>query len=165
MYAPVSRCLTGNPVALGSNGHMIIQCAGTVIGGLVVSYGSESLRWVAPASIYVIPGTVFVGFGLCALKSAAHCIDAASAHIGGSPMTLGFPGMHVKPFVPSRKMATFPCASISTMRADLAISGGPADIARAILTWTGFVSSARQAVTNIPKEQISRLIRSSPFAA
>jgi len=35
----------------GIQGHMIIQCGGTVIGGLVLSYGSESLRCVAPASI------------------------------------------------------------------------------------------------------------------
>src|SRR5215813_11633854 len=80
-------------------------------------------------------------------------------------MILGFPGMHVKPLVPSRKMTTFPRASVSTMRADLAISDGPADIARAILTWTDSASSAKQAVANIPKEQISRLIRSPPYVA
>src|SRR5277367_7051817 len=96
---------------------MIIQCGPTVIAGLVLSYGSESLRCVAPASIYVIPGTVFVGFGLWALKSAAHCIEAASAHIGGSPITFGLPGMQVNPFVPSRRTIIFPLTSVSTTRA------------------------------------------------
>jgi hypothetical protein len=60
-------------------------------------------------------------------------MDAASAHIGGSPMTFGFPGKHVKPLFPSRTTTVLPCESVSTMRADLAISGGPADTARAIL--------------------------------
>ncbi len=36
-------------------------------------------------------------------KSAAHCIDSPSAHIGGSPMTSGLPGMHLNPLVPSRR--------------------------------------------------------------
>src|SRR2546422_211276 len=30
IYAPVSRWVTGSPVALGSKGHMIIQCGETV---------------------------------------------------------------------------------------------------------------------------------------
>jgi hypothetical protein len=34
------------------------------MGGLVLSKGSVSLRCVAPASMYVMPGTVLVGFGL-----------------------------------------------------------------------------------------------------
>jgi len=77
----------------------IIQCGPTLIGGLVLSYGSESLRCVAPASMYMIPGTVLLGFGLCALKSAAHCMAAASAGMGGSPMTFRFPGIQVKPLL------------------------------------------------------------------
>jgi hypothetical protein len=43
------------------------------------------------------------------------------------------PGVHVKPLLPSRSTTVFPCESVSTMRADLAISVGPADMARAIL--------------------------------
>src|SRR5215475_2301657 len=100
-----------------------------------------------------MPGTVFVGFGLRALKSAAHCIDGASAHIGGSPTTFGFPGMQVKPLVPSRTTTIFPCVSVSTIRADLAISGGPADIARAIFTCTDSKSSAAAARADILKRQ------------
>ncbi len=76
MYDPVARCVVGSPVAFGSNGHMIIQCGPIAISGLVLSNGSESLLCVAPASMYVIPGTVFVGFGLCAAKSIIHCIEA-----------------------------------------------------------------------------------------
>src|SRR6202022_4452592 len=74
------------------------------------------------------------GFGLLARKSDAHCIDAASMHIGGSPTTFGFPGMHVKPLLPSRKITLLPCASVSTIHADSEMSSGPADIARAIFS-------------------------------
>ena len=41
--APVGLCVVGSPVVFGSNGHMIIQCGPTVIAGLVLSLGSESL--------------------------------------------------------------------------------------------------------------------------
>src|SRR5258708_1383431 len=78
-----------------------------------------------------MPGPVLVGLGLCALKSADHCIAAASAHMGGSPIIRGFPGIHVKPLFPSRS-TTAPRPSVSTIRADFATSAGPADIARAI---------------------------------
>lgn len=80
-----------------------------------------------------MPGTVFVGFGFLALKSAAHCIDGPSAHMAGSPMTFGFPGMQVKSLVPSRRTMVLPCASVSMILADAATSAGPADMARAIL--------------------------------
>src|SRR5580658_7031460 len=60
-------------------------------------------------------------------------MDAASAHIAGSPMTFGLPGMHVKPLLPSRRTTVFPFESVSTILADFATSAGPADIARAIL--------------------------------
>jgi hypothetical protein len=76
------------------------------------------------------------------LEVGAHCIDAASAHIAGSPMTRGLPGMQVNPLLPSRSRTIFPCASVSTMRADFAISGGPADIARAIFALTDSGASA-----------------------
>src|ERR1700678_2517355 len=78
----------------------------------------------------MMPGTVLDGFALCALKSADHCIAAASAHIGGSPTTRGFPGMQVKPLFPSRSTVV-PRPSVSTIRADFATSAGPADIALA----------------------------------
>src|SRR6516162_3387444 len=80
-----------------------------------------------------MPGTVLVGFALCALASANHCSDAASTHIGGCPMTLGLPGMQVNPLLPSRRTTVFPLASLSTICADPAMLLGPADIARAIL--------------------------------
>src|SRR6267154_4931861 len=80
----------------------------------------------------IMPGPVLVGLGLCALNSADHCIAAASAHMGGSPITPGFPGIHVKPLFPSRRTMV-PCASVSTMRAAFKMSAGPADNARAIL--------------------------------
>src|SRR5262249_48124089 len=108
MYAPRSRCVTGSPVAFASKGHMIIQCGPMATGGLVWSNGSESLRWLAPASMYVIPGTVLVGLGFRAAKSAAHCMDGWSAHIGGSPTAFGLPGMQVNPFEPSRKTTVWP---------------------------------------------------------
>src|SRR5580700_4515116 len=81
-----------------------------------------------------MPGTVLVGLGLRALKSAAHCIDAASAHMGGSATTFGLPGIQVKPLLPSRSTTILPRASVSTILAELAISVGPADMARAIFT-------------------------------
>jgi len=55
-------------------------------------------------------------------------------HIGGSPTTFGFPGMHVKPLLPSRKITLLPWVSVSTIVAAWATLAGPADIARAILT-------------------------------
>src|SRR6266403_3191887 len=64
MYAPVGLCVVGSPVVFGSKGHLIIQCGPTVIAGLVVSLGSESFLCVAPASLYVIPGSRLVGLGL-----------------------------------------------------------------------------------------------------
>jgi hypothetical protein len=73
-----------------------------------------------------------VGIGIAALRRAGHCIDAASAHNAGSPMTFGLPGMHVKPLFPSCSTTVFPFESISTILADFAISAGPADIALAI---------------------------------
>ena len=77
-------------------------------------------------------GTVLVGLGLWALASANHCNEAASTHMGGAPITLGFPGIQVKPLLPSRRTIVLPSASASVIQADLAMSSGPADIARAI---------------------------------
>jgi len=68
---------------------MIIQRGPTVIAGLVLSSGSESLLTVAPASIYVMPGTVVVDLGLRAFASANHCEDAASTHMRRLPNHLG----------------------------------------------------------------------------
>src|SRR5215831_21079175 len=82
-----------------------------------------------------MPGTVLVGLGLRALKSAVHCIAATSAHIGGSPITVGSPGRQVNPLVPSRSTTTLPCGSLSMILAAVAISVGPADIARASLAF------------------------------
>src|SRR5580704_14471842 len=84
--------------------------------------------------MYVMPGTLLVGFCLRALASSYHCIAAASTHMGGSPTTLRFPGMQVKPLLPSRRTTNFPCASVSMILAAFATFIGPADIARAILT-------------------------------
>src|SRR5262249_9451921 len=72
---------------------------------------------------------------LCVMRykiSGHHCIDGPSAHIGGSPMTFGMPGMQVKPLDPSRKTTVCPWASLSMIFADWAISAGPADMARSI---------------------------------
>jgi hypothetical protein len=57
MYAPVGRCVVGKPEVCGSKGQRIIQCAPILIGGSVLSVGSESLRCVAPASMYSMHGT------------------------------------------------------------------------------------------------------------
>src|SRR5579864_4495013 len=61
-------------------------------------------------------------------------MEGASTHIGGSPTTLRFPGMQVKPLFPSRSTVILPFASVSTILGAFATSVGPADIARAILT-------------------------------
>ena len=53
--------------------------------------------------------------------------------MGGSAITLGFPGIQVKPLLPLRRTTVLPSALVSIIRADLAMSSGPADIARAIL--------------------------------
>src|ERR1700691_2574201 len=133
MYAPVALWCVGRPDVLGSKGHRIIQCGPTVMGASVLSYGSESLRCVAPASMYSIPGTVVVGLGLCSAKSRVHCIATLSSHSAGFPGTFGFPGKHVKSFVPWRRIFILPCASTSATVASFVTLGGPADSARAIL--------------------------------
>jgi len=61
-------------------------------------------------------GTVLVGLGSRALKSTAHCIEAASAHIGGRQLPLG----HT-----NKTAATL--AQVSTIFADSATSSGQAD--------------------------------------
>src|ERR1700677_2974915 len=103
------------------------------MGGSVLSNGSESLRCVAPASMYSMPGTLVVGFALCSEKSRFHCIATLPSHIGGAPTPLGFPGMHVKSLVPGRRIFIFPWASISATVAFLVTLEGPAERARAIL--------------------------------
>src|SRR5229473_5679162 len=100
MYAPVGLCVVGNPLVFGSKGHRIIQCGPMGIGGLVLSNGSESLRCVAPANIYSMPGTVVLGLASWCSKSLFHCIATLSAHIAGVPTPVGSPGMQVKSFVP-----------------------------------------------------------------
>src|SRR6202161_375596 len=103
------------------------------MGGSVLSNGSESLRCVAPASMYSMPGTLVVGFSLCSAKSRFHCIATLSSHIGGDPTPLGSPGRHVKSLVPVRRIIICPWASISATVASLVTFGGPAERARAIL--------------------------------
>src|ERR1700677_2934239 len=103
------------------------------MGGSVLSNGSESLRCVAPASMYSMPGTLVVGFALCSEKSRFHCIATLPSHIGGAPTPLGFPGMHVKSLVPGRRIFICPWASISATVAFSVTLGGPAERARAIL--------------------------------
>src|SRR4029077_12430387 len=68
--------------------------------------------------------------------------------MGGSPTTLGFPGMHMKPLFPSRRITILPCASVPTILAALATSGGPADIARAISTCVGLSPSVAAPLIN-----------------
>src|SRR5215469_10462834 len=114
IHVPVCLGVVGNPLTLGSNGHIIIQCGGSLIGVPLVAKGSVALQSVPPASMYITPGTVLVGFGLCAIKSPAHCIAAPSAHIATSPTTPGCPGAQVKPLLPSRRTVILPCSSKST---------------------------------------------------
>src|SRR5262245_18358291 len=90
-------------------------------------------------------------------------MDAVSAHIGGLPITFGFPGMQVKPFVPSRSTTVLPCESVSIMRADVAISGGPAAMARSILDCTESLSSAQVEASNAPRRQTKRLMFFTSF--
>jgi hypothetical protein len=80
MYAPVGLWDVGSPVVLGSNGHRI-QWGQILIGGLILSNGSESLRCIAPANMYSIPGTVVDGFGLCSLKALCwQTVDIEGEH-------------------------------------------------------------------------------------
>src|ERR1700722_6850049 len=85
MYAPVSLRVTDSPVVFGSNGHRIIQCGPIVIGGLVLSGGSDALRCAAPASMETMPGSAFVGLALWAAISALHCRAASFEHDAGRP--------------------------------------------------------------------------------
>src|SRR5579883_3271701 len=110
MYAPVSLRAAGSPVVFGSNGHMIIQCGPTIMGRVVLSDGADTPGCTAPASMYTMPGSAFVGLALCAARSALHCRAASFAHDAGRPRT-GFPGWHVKPLLPSRRTVLLPCAS------------------------------------------------------
>src|SRR6202050_4884755 len=103
------------------------------MGGSVLSNGSESLRCVAPASMYSTPGTVVVGFALCSAKSRSHCIATLSSHIGGDPMPLGSPGRHVKSLVPGRRIFICAWASVSATVAFFVTLGGSAERARALL--------------------------------
>src|ERR1700678_1377841 len=103
------------------------------MGGSVLSNGSESLRCVAPASMYSMPGTLIVGFSLCSAKSRFHCIATLSSHIGGDPTPLGSPGRQVKSLVPGRRIFICPWASISATVAFFVTLRGPAERARSIL--------------------------------
>ena len=58
-------------------------------------------------------GTVLVGLGLWALASANHCNEAASTHMGGFPITLGFPGIQVKPLLPSHRTTVLPSVELA----------------------------------------------------
>src|ERR1700681_4017012 len=100
IHVPLFFGVVGRPLSFGT-GHMIIQCGGSLIGVPFVANGSLALQSVPPASMYAIPGFALVRFGLCANQSAPHCIVAASAHIGSSPTTPTWPGMHVQALVPS----------------------------------------------------------------
>jgi len=51
--------------------------------------------------MYSIPGSVFVGLGLCAAKSLSHCIAASLAQYACPPTTAGCPRLRVNPLVPS----------------------------------------------------------------
>jgi len=83
--------------------------------------------------MYSMPGSVFVGLGLCSAMSFSHCNAGAFAQKGGSPTTPGCPGKQVNPFVPSRNTISLPFSSRSTTLAAFAMFGGAAESARAIL--------------------------------
>ena len=65
IQVPVSLGIVGNPVLAGSKGHMIIQWGGSLIGVPEVASGALALQSVPPANMYSIPGSEFVGLGLC----------------------------------------------------------------------------------------------------
>src|SRR5579859_3756091 len=124
-----------------------------------VAWGSLALQSVAPANIYSIPGSVFVGFGLCSAMSLSHCKAGEFAQKGGSPTTPRCPGKHVNPFVPSRNTASFPCSSRSTTLAAFAMLGGAAESARMILVSLGSACfcCARVVVTDATSKHTPRL--------
>src|ERR1700681_2927448 len=146
IHVPLFFGVVGRPLSFGT-GHITIQCGGSLIGVPFVANGSVALQSVPPASMYAMPGFVFVGFALWAAQSAPHCIVAASAHIASSPTTAGWPGMHVHPLVPLRSTVMLPLASMSATVACAVIEAGPAESARAIF-WS-LVSVAAEAAATV----------------
>src|SRR5215469_10083846 len=107
-----------------------------------------------------MPGLVFVGFGLWAIRSVSHCRAGSSRHM--APVMPGCPGKHVQPLLPSRRVLRFPRSPNSTILAFLAISGGPPAMALSILA--SFVSSWvwANAVTKTAKTTPTRSIAPKP---
>src|SRR5258706_1592366 len=95
----------------------------------------------------MMPGSAFVGLALSAAISALHCRAAPFEHDAGRPRTLGLPGWHVKPLLPSRRTVLLPCASTPTIRAELVTCRGPAAIAHAI--WISVGSPAAPPLSSV----------------
>src|SRR5580692_5870450 len=70
--------------------------------------------------------------------------------MGGSAITLGFPGIQVKLLLALRRTTVLPSVLMSMIRADLAMPAGPADIARAILLCEVSLASAVEFCTRVP---------------
>ena len=113
-----------------------------------------------------------IGIGIAALCGTGEHVGNAGNCIGGLGFVRGkvsrplqrcsirTPGMQVKPLLPSRRTTVCPCASLSTIFADLAISGGPADMARSIFACTVSLVSGSTAECTGPAS--ARLIRFVP---
>jgi hypothetical protein len=91
------------------------------IARLVLSDASVLLCCVAPQSMYINPGAVFVGAGFPDKLSFAYCRPMGSHHIGTFPISFSLPGKHVQLFVPSRRVVMVPSRCISTTVASLVI--------------------------------------------
>src|SRR5208282_3473592 len=112
-----------------------MMCGPVLIQWLVVvgfaAYGSVLLASVPPASIYInptFPAGGVLWFRYASIQSPAFL----SQHIGSGPGVSGLSGMHVKPFVPLRRVRIPPFGSGATTVAFSATFLGAAFMALAI---------------------------------
>jgi hypothetical protein len=143
--APLSRTVVGRPFAAALNGHVIIQWGPIGIAGLVRSAGFVLLLCVAPHSMYIIPGAIFVGLGFPCMASIIHCMPIGFMHIGGAPILFSSPGVQTHSFDPFASMIMLPSAAISATVASLVTTSGPDRCALRILG-----SSALSAICESP---------------
>ena len=86
--------------------------------------------------MYIKPGAVFEGFGLCARRSMNHCMPIGSSAIGTSPMMFSLPGLQTHSLVPLDNTCRCPSASISATVASAVTIEGPERRARLIFSLT-----------------------------
>src|SRR5438445_3165509 len=129
-YTPDGFGAAGSMVVLAANGHMIIQCGGSLT---ILASGSDLTttlppfsQWGQPRAMYAMPGTVFDGLGAFFIRSSHHCFTAASIHIGSGSGRFITVGMQVKPLVPGLPSLSLPSAPNTSTEASFAMCGGAA---------------------------------------